>query len=117
MTGRRGGVDSLKRITRTASGWRCELTPKSERARELMPDQPIVGFGTTEDEASWDAIQAFARSLNKLTPEQRDMIMTTAPVGGRLIGAASNDDHAITADERAARNWADQRRGQDANDL
>lgn len=106
------GIGCSRTVGRVGNGWRCELTPNTEPGRRYIPDQPIVGFGATEDEAKWDAIQAFGRALGKLTPEQRaECEAAEAPLeeGARLVGAADHDGAVQTTSEAEARAWAAER--------
>lgn len=103
------GFDCTKSLKQLANGWSCELTPSTELGRAMLPDQPIRGFGPSEDEAAWDALESFARALGKLTSEQRQALLDESePLDGRghLVGALADQERFETSDESAAVQWA-----------
>ena len=93
------GFAAMPHVTQLPSGqWQVEMEPLDAVAKELMPDQPIVGYGSTEHEARLDGIQAFARSLNKLTSEERSRIGRELVDEGAVLAGAADSDRAVPAD-------------------
>jgi hypothetical protein len=105
MTNPMVGIGAMPHYTQTPSGeWRVEMEPLDPRAKEWLPDQPILGFGATKDEAKAEGMGAFSRSLAKLTDEQRKQLMTT-PVeeDAKLIAATGEEASIITDPDEVAR--------------
>ena len=104
------GFETTKVVTREANGWRVALTPTTAAARSMLPMHPFVGYGDSESEAAWDAIQSFAAALSKLSEEQREQIKDGPTFDGdaQLLGGATADNFMPTDDEAVARAWAQQ---------
>jgi hypothetical protein len=79
--------------------------PDDPVAKEVMPDQPIVGFGDTEHEARFDAVDAFTRSLTKVSDEDKARIGLMEVEEGATLLASSCRTGDVT-DETESPPWA-----------
>lgn len=75
MTEPLSGFVAQKRVVQLPSGgWQVTMEPDDDWAKEFMADAILVGYGDTEDEATREAMAAFAVALDRLDDVQRALI-------------------------------------------